>query len=189
MVIFMKYILPIFTTILLIVAAAFVFGTQYYLLGSEKPISTRLHLELKTLGLQALKSKDVPIAAVLLYDDKIIGTGFNTVVRDSNAGGHAEINAISNAIKNSGLIVFASYDRKKLKIVSTFEPCPMCKGAIQEYGIKKIEFLKEKPFIQNLKTSFGGLFYELNKSKSVGGGLQDSLFRLHPNYEDGLILD
>jgi tRNA(Arg) A34 adenosine deaminase TadA len=189
MVISMKYILPIFTTILSIIAAAFIFGTQYYLLGSEKSISTRLHLELKTLGLQALKSKDVPIGAVLLYDDKIIGTGFNTVVRDSNAGGHAEINAISDAVKIMGLNAFAELDRKKLKIVSTFEPCPMCKGAIQEYGIKNILFLKEKPFIQNLKTSFGGLFYELNKSKSAGGGMQDSLFRLHPNYEDAVILD
>jgi tRNA(Arg) A34 adenosine deaminase TadA len=53
---------------------------------------------LVSLGKKALDSNDVPIAALLLSNGEVIGEGFNTVLRDGNAGGHAEINAISSAI-------------------------------------------------------------------------------------------
>ncbi|HXD93649.1 MAG TPA: deaminase, partial [Bacteroidia bacterium] len=64
--------------------------------------------------------------------------------RDTNIGGHAEINAISNTIKNIGTQNFNQLNRDSLILITTFEPCLMCRGAIIENRIKHIEFIKEK---------------------------------------------
>ena len=131
----------------------------------------------------ALKSEDVPVGALLLYNDTILSTGYNTVLRDSNAGGHAEINAISNAVRQIGFSSFSKLDRKKLILVSTFEPCMMCRGAIIEYNIRHVYFLKGKGLFHWLKNDAKQLRYEWNTSQAEGKELQDSLFLLHPKYK------
>ena len=72
--------------------------SKWYLFDERADLPSWITLELEKLGSTALESGDVPIGAVLLYDDTIIGNGYNTVLRDGNAGGHAEINAISDAL-------------------------------------------------------------------------------------------
>jgi tRNA(Arg) A34 adenosine deaminase TadA len=138
--------------------------------------------ELFSLGKKSLLSNDVPVSALIIYDGQIIGKGFNTVLADSNAAGHAEINAITNAVKNLGWENFFNLDREKLLLISTFEPCPMCIGAIQEYKIKHVNFIKEKSIGYWLKNRLGNFLYEQNKRK-ISSDIQDSLFLLHPAYK------
>jgi tRNA(Arg) A34 adenosine deaminase TadA len=117
---------------------------------------------------------------LLIHNFEILGRGHNTVLRDSEAGGHAIINAISDAIKNVGLERFNKLNRDSMKIITTYEPCEMCKGALMEYKIKSLEFLKPKPLTYWLEKQYNELGYEFSKKKLDGSSLQDSLFKLHP---------
>ncbi len=137
---------------------------------------------LNTLGDSALVHLDVPVASIVLYDDSIIGMGFNTVLARNDAGGHAEINAISSAIAALGKRKFDLLDRKKLVLVSTFEPCLMCQGAFIEYRIHRVVFLKPKPLSLLIRRYFQQLRYELIKRRGQPASLQDSLFFRHPLY-------
>ncbi len=134
-------------------------------------------------GALAAKNGDVPIAAIILYGDSIIGRGYNTVVIDTDAAGHAEINAISNALARTGPDRFRHLNRDSLVLVSTLEPCPMCRGAIIEYGILHVVFLKGRSFSHWTKELGKQLKYEWNKGKGADEALQDSLLRMHPGYD------
>ncbi len=138
---------------------------------------------LEKLGDSALVHLDVPVGSILLFNDSIIGAGYNTVLARNNAGGHAEINAISAAIAAIGKQRFDALDRKKLVLISTFEPCMMCQGAFIEYRINKVVYLKSKPLSLWAYQLIRQLRYELMKSKGQPDSLQDSLFSRHPLYE------
>jgi tRNA(Arg) A34 adenosine deaminase TadA len=150
--------------------------------SSEKELPTALILRLKHLGMESLRSNDVPVASILLYGDSIVGEGFNTVLRDNNAGGHAEINAISHAMHRIGLTSFSRLNRDSLALVSTFEPCTMCMGAMLEYRIKHVRFLKPKPFLYLLQEELRSIRYRWRWQKVGPETLQDSLFFSHPGY-------
>lgn len=138
---------------------------------------------LRELGTLAARNRDVPIAAIVLYGDSIIGKGYNTVVRDTDAGGHAEINAISNALAAVGPARFQELSRDSLVLISTLEPCPMCQGAIMEYRIRHVVFLKGRSFLHRVKQLGKQLRYEWNREKGIDEGLQDSLLQEHPDYD------
>ena len=86
-------------TALLFVVILFLYP-KWHILKNDTKSKNIHHKRLAEIAIQSLPSKDVPVAAILIYNNKIIGEGFNTVNKDSNAAGHAEINAISNAIKH-----------------------------------------------------------------------------------------
>ncbi len=170
--------------ILFLIISVFALRSQFYQVSSKKKLIDQYKRELDAIGQTALKSKDIPISAILIYNFEIIGRGHTTVVRDSEAGGHAIINAISDAIKNVGLETFNHLSRDSMKIVTTYEPCEMCKGALIEYRIKTLEFLKPKPLTYWLEKQYNDLGYEFSKKKLEGSELQDSLLRLLPSHTD-----
>ena len=136
-----------------------------------------------TLGLRSLESRDIPVSAVVLYGDSIIGFGWNTVLRDTNAGGHAEINAISDALRRVGRARFMKLDRDSLSLISTFEPCAMCRGAILGYNIRNVLYFKPKPATLLMKEDLRMVRYLWERRKTDGDTLQDSLFVRHPDYD------
>ncbi|MEO8086367.1 MAG: nucleoside deaminase [Bacteroidota bacterium] len=160
------------------------FQSGLYHLHSNKSISEAEKLILLNEAGHSLPSLDVPVGSILIYNDTILATGHNTVRMDSNVAGHAEINAINNAIRKTGFEKFSLLNRDKLILVSTFEPCMMCRGVILEYNIRHVYFLKGKGIFNWLKNDFRQFRYEWNKRKSAGDELQDSLFLLHPKYKE-----
>lgn len=80
-----------------------------------------------------------PFAAIIVYCDKIISIGVNTVVKDVNPIAHAEINAIKEACISLGTI-----DLSDCEIYCTCEPCPMCLGAIYWAGIKIVYYIANR---------------------------------------------
>ena len=48
---------------------------------------------------KALILNEVPVGAIVVKDNKVIGAGFNSVIRDHSVTAHAEINAINSACK------------------------------------------------------------------------------------------
>jgi tRNA(Arg) A34 adenosine deaminase TadA len=139
--------------------------------------------ELRALAGHALRSGDVPVAALLLHGDTIIGRGYNTVLRDTAAGGHAEVNALTDAFRHLGRERFAQLDRGQLLLVSTFEPCAMCRGLMLEYRIDRMAFVEPKSLGHWLREDVRAVGIEWRKRGSAPGHLQDSLFRTHPAYD------
>lgn len=71
------------------------------------------------------KKKEVPIGAIVVYQNKIIGKGYNQTEILKDATAHAEMIAITSAFQ------FLNSSRLEDCILyTTLEPCPMCSGAI-----------------------------------------------------------
>lgn len=91
----------------------------------------------------AKKAKDldeVPIGAVIVFNDKIIAKGYNQRNTKKNPLAHAEIQAIEEAAK-----VIGDWRLEGCSIYVTLEPCPMCAGAIVQARIDKIIFGTRNP--------------------------------------------
>lgn len=175
------FVLGIAFTLLLLIL---LLQSKLYWFTAKRDLKNTERKELITLSLEALKTKEVPVSSLIIYKEKIIGRGYNTVLRDTNIGGHSEINAISDVIKNIGLQNFSNLKRDSLLLITTFEPCLMCRGAIIENRIIHVAFIKEKDISHWLKNDFKSLRYEINKHKVNEEFLQDSLFYLHPSYKN-----
>ncbi len=89
---------------------------------------------------KGLKEGGIPIGAVLVKGDKIIGRGHNRRVQKKSAILHAEMDCLENA----GRLKAADYE--KCAIFSTLSPCPMCTGAILLYKIPVVVIGENKTF-------------------------------------------
>lgn len=174
----LKYLLPV----ILIASMVTALLVRVYRWKRKFILNETQFSRLLELAQRSLESLDVPVGALLIYQNKIIGEGFNTVLRMSAAGGHAEINAISDAIKQLGMERFSSLDRNSLFLVTTFEPCFMCAGAFINYNIRQIYFLKEKDLLYLSKEGVQLIRYYLKRSTVNHSGEQDKLFERHPHY-------
>ena len=68
---------------------------------------------------------EVPIGCVIVYEDKIIGRGYNRRTIDKNTLAHAELQAIRKASKKMD-----DWRLEGCTMYVTLEPCQMCSGAI-----------------------------------------------------------
>ena len=78
---------------------------------------------------------EVPVGAVVVKDNKIIGEGYNRRETDGSATAHAEILAIEAACKTLG-----TWRLENCTLYVTLEPCPMCAGAIVNARIPRVVF-------------------------------------------------
>ena len=84
---------------------------------------------------KAYDSNEVPVGAVVVYNDKIIGRGHNQKEQLNDPTAHAEIIAITaatNTINDWRLIDCELYVTK--------EPCPMCAGALLQARVKRVVY-------------------------------------------------
>lgn len=171
-----------FIVVLIMTLALLLLSSQLFLLKSKFSITPSQKDSLISAAAKALQTNDVPVGCIIIYNGEVIGTGFNTVLHDGNTAGHAEINAMNDAVQKIGFKKFAELNRDSLFLITSFEPCMMCRGAIIEYNIKNIVFMKSKGLMHWLKKDAKEFRYEWYKSKTSGDALQDSLFELHPDY-------
>ena len=78
---------------------------------------------------------EVPVGAVVVKENVIVGEGRNRRELGKNALYHAEVEAINNACKALG-----GWRLWQCEMYVTLEPCPMCAGAIITSRIKKVTF-------------------------------------------------
>lgn len=78
---------------------------------------------------------EVPIGAVIVYDNKIIARGHNLTERLNDVTAHAEMQAITSAANYIG----GKYLVECVLYV-TIEPCPMCAGALGWSQISKVVY-------------------------------------------------
>lgn len=82
---------------------------------------------------KAAAIEEVPIGCVIVYEDKIIGRGYNKRNLKKNTLAHAEIIAMNKASK-----VIGDWRLEECTMYVTLEPCPMCAGAIVQARIPKV---------------------------------------------------
>ena len=119
---------------------------------------------------KALESKEIPIGGVVVFDNKIIGKGFNQteLLKDSTA--HAEmlaLTAASNYLHSKFL--------ENCDLYVTVEPCLMCSGAILLTRIKNLYFGAFEP-----KFGACGSLYNV---------IQDNKYNHKPNVYSGIYSD
>lgn len=85
------------------------------------------------LAKKAAEIEEVPIGCVIVYNDKIIGRGYNRRNTDKTTLGHAEITAIKKASKTIG-----DWRLEDCTLYVTLEPCQMCAGAIVQARIPRV---------------------------------------------------
>ena len=81
----------------------------------------------------AAEEGEVPVGAVVVCDDEIVGRGRNRREKGKNALAHAEIEAINEACRTLG-----GWRLWKCDLYVTLEPCPMCTGAIINSRIRRL---------------------------------------------------
>lgn len=76
---------------------------------------------------------EAPIGCVIVYQDKIIGRGYNRRTVDKNTLAHAELIAIKKASKKMN-----DWRLEECTLYVTLEPCQMCSGAIVQARIPRV---------------------------------------------------
>ena len=82
---------------------------------------------------KAYKNNEVPIGAVIVKDNEVIGYGYNQKEKKNSVLEHAEIIAIRMASKKLN-----NWRLDDCDIYITLDPCPMCASAIKQSRIKNI---------------------------------------------------
>ena len=119
------------------------------------------------LAQQAAAAGEVPVGAVVVKDNEIIGRGYNQPILRRDPSAHAEVMALRDAAQHLG-----NYRLLGCELFVTLEPCCMCVGAIMHARIARVVFGAADP-----KTGACGsvinLFAEtrLNHHAEVSGGL------------------
>jgi tRNA(adenine34) deaminase len=89
---------------------------------------------------KAFKIDEVPVGAVIVKEDKVIGRGYNTVIKNNSIIHHAEINAINEASE-----ILGNYRLVNCQIYVTLEPCHMCAKAIVDTRLDYLFFGAREP--------------------------------------------
>lgn len=89
---------------------------------------------------KAFEEDEVPIGAVVIYNNKIIGKGYNQTDKLSDITAHAEMLAITAAANHLG----GKY-LEECTLYVTVEPCVMCAGAIKNARFGRIVYGTSEP--------------------------------------------
>lgn len=106
--------------------------------------------EIIKLANKAKKKNCVPVGAIVIKNDKIIGKGYNKKEKTNNPMDHAEIIAIKKAVKKT-----KNWKLDDCELYVTMIPCAMCKSVINETRIKKVNYIldNEKEKYKNNKNN------------------------------------
>lgn len=89
---------------------------------------------------QAGAAGEVPVGAVVVFDGKEIGTGFNAPITGCDPTAHAEMRALRDAAARVG-----NYRLPGATLYVTLEPCTMCVGAIVHSRISRLVYGAAEP--------------------------------------------
>ena len=100
---------------------------------------------------------EVPVGAIVVYKDQVIGQGYNSKELTQNALAHAEIIALNQAQKYLG-----SWRLTDCYVYTSLEPCFMCAAALVHTRISGLIFAASDK-------KFGGIvsIYEMSRDKRL----------------------
>lgn len=92
---------------------------------------------------------DVPVGAVVVLSDRIVGIGGNRREVDADPTGHAEIVALREACRTLG-----RWRVDGATLYVTLEPCPMCAGAIVNARVARLVYGTDDPKAGAIRTLY-----------------------------------
>ena len=117
---------------------------------------------------KGLSEGEVPIGAVVVYEDKVVAKGYNRRTRLQLASAHAEMMAIDKACKK-----FHSWRLPETcELYVTLEPCPMCMGACLNARVDKVYFGAYEQKGRSLTGALAEANLLNHKTEVVGGVLE-----------------
>ena len=115
----------------------------------------------------AAEAGEVPVGAVLVRGDEVIGEGWNQPIGACDPTAHAEVLALRAAAARVG-----NYRLVDSTLYVTLEPCPMCAGAIVHARVARVVFGAEDPRAGAAGAVFNLLqSAALNHRATVSGGV------------------
>jgi tRNA(adenine34) deaminase len=87
------------------------------------------------LAQRAALDNEVPVGAVLVLDEKVIGEGWNRPIGSHDPTAHAEVVALRDGAQRT-----RNYRLAKSTLYVTLEPCAMCMGAVLNARVSRIVF-------------------------------------------------
>jgi tRNA(adenine34) deaminase len=87
------------------------------------------------LAQRAAEEGEVPVGALLVMDNEIIGEGWNRPIASKDPTAHAEIIAL-----RAGASALGNYRLNTATLYATLEPCVMCLGALLNARIARLVF-------------------------------------------------
>lgn len=116
---------------------------------------------------RALEAGEVPVGAVVVMEDKVVGRGWNRNLADSDPTAHAEIVALREAGRNVG-----NHRLGDCTLFATIEPCAMCAGALVHARIKRLVYGADDPKAGAVHSAVMVLNHpKLNHRMEVRGGV------------------
>jgi tRNA(adenine34) deaminase len=89
---------------------------------------------------RALEAGEVPVGAVVVCGDRIVGRGWNRNIVDSDPTAHAEMIALREAGSTIG-----NHRLAECELFATIEPCAMCAGALIHARVKRLVYGADDP--------------------------------------------
>jgi tRNA(adenine34) deaminase len=125
---------------------------------------------------------EVPVGAVIVSDDHIVGLGGNRTILDCDPSAHAEIVAMREAAKTIG-----NYRLLGTTLYATIEPCAMCAGAMVQARIARLVYGAQDPKGGAVHSCFSIFDHpQINhRVKVVGGLLAEDAAALLQNFFAG----
>ena len=118
---------------------------------------------------RAFVQGEVPIGAVVVFEDKVVASGYNRRTKLQLASAHAEMMAIDRACKK-----FHSWRLpERCELYVTLEPCPMCMGAALNGRVDKIYFGAYEQKGRSLTGELAAANLLNHKTEVVGGVLEE----------------
>jgi len=119
-----------------------------------------------TLAQRAAEQGEVPVGALLVLNDEVIGSGWNHPINAHDPTAHAEIAALRDAAQRLG-----NYRLPGTTLYVTLEPCVMCAGAIIHARVARVVFGATDPKTGAAGSVFDTLLSPLHNHRvEVAGG-------------------
>ena len=143
------------------------------------------------LARRAQERGEVPVGAVVVLDDAIVGEGFNQPIAAHDPTAHAEIVALRDAARR-----ISNYRLTGATLYVTIEPCQMCVGALVHARVARIVYGAREPKAGAIESAMRAHEHpSLNhRLVAVGGVLEDECreviqgFFAHPSTSLGVTL-
>ena len=119
------------------------------------------------LATQAEAAGEVPVGAIVVCDEKIVGRGFNRNRADNDPSAHAEMIALRQAGRAIG-----NHRLEGCTLFATIEPCAMCAGALVHARVRRLVYGASDPKAGAVHSVMQVVNHpKLNHQMEVTGGL------------------